>query len=76
MNDQEVKYLCAVNHKSSAPILRKEVWNIRDSCGRQISTQTLDFPTGRHCVRGRDVNSWDRDTCVSFMCRRKDEVWY
>lgn len=73
---EEVRRLCVVDHKSATPALHTEVGNIRDSCGRQISTRTLNFPAGRHGVRGRDVNSWDRDTCVSFMCRCEVEVWY
>lgn len=56
-------------------LLRKVVWNIRESCGRLRSTHMLDFLTRWHCVRQTDVNSWKRDTCVRFMCCLLDDVW-
>lgn len=55
--------------------LSKVVWNISKSCGRPGSAQTLDFLTGWHCVRETDVNSWNRDTCVRFMCCPQEDVW-
>lgn len=55
--------------------LGKVVWNIRESCGRPRSTQTLDFLPRWHCVRETDVNSRNRDTCVRFMCCLLDDVW-
>lgn len=56
-------------------LLCTEVWNMRESCGRPRSAQALDFLTGRHCVRETDVNSWNRDTCVWFMCCLRVDVW-
>lgn len=59
---------CVVDHQSP-PALLTQVWNIGGSCGRRVSTQTLTLPALQDCVRGGDVNSGDRGTCVWFMCR-------
>lgn len=68
--------VCTHHNPPTQPTpLRKVVWNIRESCGRPRSTQTLDFLTRWHCVRQTDVNSWKRDTCVRFMCCLLDDVW-
>lgn len=76
---RESQLFCALltTNRPPPPVLHTEVWNIRDSCGGHISTQTLKLPY-RPALRERqrDVNSWDRDTCVSFMFCCEDEVWY
>lgn len=71
---EEVKNSALLTASRPPPLSAQRCEILERAVEDKISTRILNFPAGWRCVRVRDVNSRDRDTCVPFMCSFKDDV--